>query len=316
MPTALSTTAIVLQAPERLSLQQLALSAPEAGDVVVDVDFSAISTGTERLLWTGRMPSFPGMGYPLIPGYESVGRVVDAGPDARDRIGQNVFVPGARCYGDVRGLFGGSASRVVLPSARAATIKSDLGRDGVLLALAATAYHALAAHDAVLPDVIVGHGVLGRLMARIAVCLGASPIVWETNAARAPGALGYKVVHPDADERRDYRAIYDVSGDGKLLDTLIGRIAKGGQIVLAGFYDQPLSFAFPPAFMREARLRVAAEWQGDDLNAVLALIEHGQLDLSGLVTRTQGADTADQAYRTAFGDPDCLKMVLDWRNIA
>jgi 3-hydroxyethyl bacteriochlorophyllide a dehydrogenase len=23
---------------------------------------------------------------------------------------------------------------------------------------------------------------------------------------------------------------------------------------------------------------------------------------------------ADAAYRTAFGDPDCLKMVLDWRH--
>jgi bacteriochlorophyllide a dehydrogenase len=30
--------------------------------------------------------------------------------------------------------------------------------------------------------------------------------------------------------------------------------------VLAGFYTEPLAFAFPPAFMKEARLRVAAEW--------------------------------------------------------
>ena len=44
-----------------------------------------------------------------------------------------------------------------------------------------------------------------------------------------------------------------------LIDTLIGRLAKGGEIALAGFYESPLSFAFPPAFMREARLRIAAE---------------------------------------------------------
>jgi hypothetical protein len=25
---------------------------------------------------------------------------------------------------------------------------------------------------------------------------------------------------------------------------------------------------------------------------------------------------ADAAYRTAFGDADCLKMVLDWRHAA
>jgi 2-desacetyl-2-hydroxyethyl bacteriochlorophyllide A dehydrogenase len=42
------------------------------------------------------MPTFPGMGYPLVPGYESVGRVVAAGPKARLRVGERVFVPGAQ----------------------------------------------------------------------------------------------------------------------------------------------------------------------------------------------------------------------------
>jgi len=310
----LSTKAVVLQAPETLSVRELELTAPGAEDLVVDIDWSGISAGTERLLWSGRMPDFPGMGYPLVPGYESVGRVVDAGAQVIDRIGETVFVPGARCFGDVRGLFGGSAARVVVSSSRAPAIRDHLGREGVLLALAATAYHALAADDAVLPDLIVGHGVLGRLLARIATCLGdEAPTVWETNARRAEGALCYSVVHPDHDDRRDYRAIYDVSGDSGLLDTLIARLARGGQVVLAGFYDKPLQFAFPPAFMREARLRVAAEWQPSDLGAVLALIDAGKLSLEGLITHNEPADSADRAYRTAFGDPDCLKMVLDWR---
>ncbi|MFK7791915.1 MAG: chlorophyll synthesis pathway protein BchC [Devosiaceae bacterium] len=309
--------AVLLQAPESLTLSQLALDAPGDADLVVDVEFSGISAGTERLLWSGRMPDFPGMGYPLVPGYESVGRVVDAGPEAKDRIGQTVFVPGARCFGDVRGLFGGSAARVVLPSGRAPTIHDGLGQDGVLLALAATAYHALSQHDAVLPDLIVGHGVLGRLLARIATVLADEPpTVWETNSVRADGALGYSVIHPDQDERRDYGAIYDVSGDASLLDSLIGRLAKGGQIVLAGFYDTSLQFAFPPAFMREARLRVAAEWAPGDLEAVLGLIDSGKLSLQGLITHNEPAASADAAYRTAFSDPDCLKMVLDWRNLS
>ena len=68
--------------------------------------------------------------------------------------------------------------------------------------------------------------------------------------------------------------------------------------------------------MREARLRVAAEWQPADLEGVLGLVRSGALSLAGLVTHTGDARTpagADSAYRTAFGDPDCLKMVLDWR---
>ena len=70
---------------------------------------------------------------------------------------------------------------------------------------------------------------------------------------------------------------------------------------------------FPPAFMKEARLRIAAEWQPDDLFAINELISSGALSLDGLITHREEAKSADEAYRTAFADPACLKMILDWR---
>jgi 3-hydroxyethyl bacteriochlorophyllide a dehydrogenase len=309
--------AVVLEAPERLVLSRLDLTAPAATDVVVDIEWSGISTGTERLLYTGRMPPFPGMGYPLVPGYESVGRVVEVGPDAGARIGERVFVPGARCYGEVRGLFGGAASRVVVAADRVMPVSDTLGEEAVLLALAGTAWHAIAGSRTdgrlVPPDLIVGHGVLGRLLARLAVAIGGAPTVWELDAERAKGSDGYRVVHPDADERRDYRAIYDVSGDSTILDTLVGRLAPTGEIVLAGFYSDRLAFTFPPAFMKEARIRIAAEWKAPDLVAVREHLDAGRLSLAGLITHRAAATEAASAYGTAFSDPACLKMILDWR---
>ncbi len=312
----MNTLAVVVEEPERLALARLPLAPPGDEDVVVDVEWSGISTGTERLLYSGRMPHFPGMGYPLVPGYESVGRVAAVGPRARHRVGERVFVPGARCFGPVRGLFGGAAARLVVPAARATPVAETLGERAVLLALAATAYHALAAPGARRPELIVGHGVLGRLLARLVAGDGGEPpVVWERNPARAGGADGYRVLDPADDPRRDYRAIYDASGDASLLDALIARLAPGGEseVVLAGFYSAPLSFSFPPAFMREARIRVAAEWRDPDLAAVKARVESGALSLDGLITHRSAATEAAQAYRTAFDDPACLKMVLDWR---
>lgn len=311
----MDTVAVVLEQPERLVLSRLPLSPPGAEDVVVDIEWSGISTGTERLLWSGRMPHFPGMGYPLVPGYESVGRVIDAGPASSRKVGEHVFVPGAKCYGDVRGLFGGAAARVVVPGIRALPIAESFGELGVLLALGATAYHACSVEGVRQPDLIVGHGVLGRMLARLAVAAGATPTVWETNPDRRSGAAGYAVIDPATDERRNYRTICDVSGAGALLDTLVSRLAPGGEIVLAGFYDEPLSFTFPPAFMREARFRIAAQWHENDLKAVREMAESGRLSLDGLITHRQPAAEADTAYRTAFGDPACLKMILDWRNM-
>ncbi len=164
------------------------------------------------------------------------------------------------------------------------------------------------------PDLIIGHGVLGRLLARLALLSGGErPTVWECNADRADGARGYRVLDPAADGRRDYRSIYDVSGDATLLDRLIPRLAPGGEIVLAGFYSDPLTFLFAPAFLREVRIRVAAQWKETDMAAVKALVESGRLSLDGLITHHEDALQAPSAYRTAFSDAHCLKMILDWR---
>jgi 3-hydroxyethyl bacteriochlorophyllide a dehydrogenase len=306
---------VLFEGERRVAMQRLGLTAPGDDDVVVDIAWSGISTGTERLLWDGRMPDFPGLGYPLVPGYEAVGRVVAVGSRTDRTVGETVFVPGARCFGDVRGLFGASASRVVVPGARATPIAADLGESGILIALAATAVHAIAGGQP--PDLIVGHGVLGRLLARVSLALGAAPpTVWETRPARRGGAAGYSVSDPAEDPRRDYVSIYDASGDENGLDILISRLSRGGELVLAGFYAGPIRFAFPPAFMREARLRVAAEWQTDDLAHVLALLADRRLSFDGLITHRTSADAAVDAYETAFNEPECLKMILDWRGSA
>jgi len=96
---------------------------------------------------------------------------------------------------------------------------------------------------------------------------------------------------------------------------LIARLAPGGQITLAGFYGEPLSFQFAPAFMRETRIRIAAEWREPDLIAAKELVESGQLSLDGLITHRSHAIDAPAAYRTAFTDSSCLKMILDWRDV-
>lgn len=313
----MNAAAIVFDAPQALRVSELPLQAMGEDELTVAVEWSGISTGTERLLWSGRMPAFPGMGYPLVPGYETVGRVVDAGPAHQARLGQRVFVPGAKCFGPVRSLFGGAASHLVMPAGRALPLAESVGREGVLMALAATAYHAVARGGQpgpiAPPELIVGHGVLGRLLARLTVAAGCpAPTVWECHPTRQAGAEGYTVCTPDDDPQRRYRTIYDASGDAGLLDRLITRLAPGGEVVLAGFYSDRLSFDFAPAFMREATLRCAAEWQQPDLLAVRELVETGRLSLDGLITDRCDATQAQDAYARAFEDPACLKMVLDW----
>ena len=309
-------TAVVFEQPGKIALRPVELPEPHSTDCVVQVRWTGISTGTERLLWDGRMPPFPGLAYPLVPGYESVGKVVATGPDTQLEIGQQVFVPGSRGFTDVQGLFGGAAHALVVPAERVITLPTEMESMGVLLALAATACHALRRmEDLGPPELIIGHGALGRLLARAtAARYHSTPTVWETSEERREGAYSYPVLHPEKDDRRDYGRVCDVSGTSKIIDQAVHHLARHATVLLAGFYAAPIQFDFPAAFMREIDIRISSEWQPEDMQAAMALVSGGDLSLSGLITHDQPYDNAETAYQRAFSDPRCLKMVLDWRD--
>ena len=309
-------TAVVFEQPGKMALRPVQLPEPHSTDCLIEVRWTGISTGTERLLWDGRMPPFPGLAYPLVPGYESVGTVVEPGEATTLETGQRVFVPGSRGFTDVHGLFGGAAQSLVVPADRLISIPSEMESTGVLMALAATACHALRRmEDLGPPELIIGHGALGRLLVRVSEArYEMKPVVWEIAPERREGNHDYTVIDPREDDRHDYRRVCDVSGASLIIDQAVHHLAKGATVLLAGFYAAPIQFNFPAAFMREIDLRISAEWQSEDMQTALDLISGGDLSLGGIITHDQPYDSAETAYQKAFSDPCCLKMVLDWRD--
>ncbi len=136
------------------------------------------------------------------------------------------------------------------------------------------------------PDLIVGHGVLGRLLARLRArrCAAADRVGDAIPRARdGRRRLRRRRSRPTTRGATTARSTTSAATP-RCSTRLIARLAPGGEIVLAGFYSEPLSLRFPPAFMREARIRVAAEWQRADLLAVRELVDSGRLSLDGLIT--------------------------------
>jgi bacteriochlorophyllide a dehydrogenase len=322
-PSLLRSKAMVFHGSRDVALTEVELNAPGPNDVMVQVAWSGVSTGTERLLWDGSMPSFPGMGYPLVPGYESVGMVIGAPKHLEKLEGKKVFVPGARCYAKVHGLFGASASRLLVDSERICVLPDGFDlmaphSEPVLLALAATAHHMMKVgyeglKQADSTHLIVGHGVLGRLLARTLVACGhKAPVVWELNPNRRDGAVGYTVTAPKEKTSDHFHCIWDVSGDMNIVNTLIPHLKPGGRIVLGGFYPGSIAFDFAPAFMREAQILIAAQWQPADLTAAIDLVIRGRLSLGDLITNHAPVADAASAYQTAFQEAECLKLVFHW----
>jgi len=67
--------------------------------------------------------------------------------------------------------------------------------------------------------------------------------------------------------------------------------------------------------MAEATLRIAAEWQPEDLELARSLLTDNRIAVQDLITHQYTAQNAAPAYDKAFSDPQCLKMILDWRAV-
>ena len=80
-------------------------------------------------------------------------------------------------------------------------------------------------------------------------------------------------------------------------------------VALAGSGAKLVLVGRDKARLAETAAQVAAACPGGSADSL-------QLSLDALITHRAPAQDADAAYRTAFNDPACLKMILDWRGTA
>lgn len=314
-----STQAVVITEPGKVNLQEVKLKDPGQNDVIIETAFTSISAGTERMLLAGQMPH-PMLQLPVVPGYETVGRIVSTGPGGdRRRLGQMVYVGGAMCYADVNGAWGGQSARLFVDGGRVVPLNGIDPKSGVLLALAATALHGvdlinhLTPNDAVM---VLGQGPVGQLAARFLKGRGIKVIVVDKNSSRLQHSVADQVVDVSQGELADQidgkvAAIVEATGSMSVLRDSLPHLDQKGTILLLGYY-QSLDLPYMPLFLKEARLLTAKEWSPGDLARCRDYIRSGELDVSALITHQMPVSSIQQAYDVALNDGDCLKLILDW----
>jgi NADPH:quinone reductase-like Zn-dependent oxidoreductase len=256
-----------VEAPRVLGLRETDLAAPGAGEARVAALWSAISRGTERLVFEGRVPvsqaqsmrapfqrgDFP---FPVAYGYCAVGRV-EAGPaDWLDRI---VF-----CLHPHQDRFNLSveALRPVPENipARRATLAANME----------TALNALWDSGAGPGDriVVIGAGVLGLLTAALAAQLpGAQVIVVDSQMAREKIAvlLGAQFCHSDSFAEKtsvDADIVFHASASSAGLALALGCAGLEAKIVEMSWHgDAPVSVPLGGAF-HSKRLRLISSQVG------------------------------------------------------
>ncbi len=313
--------AIVIYAPHEIGLQTIPLPPMTPTSVRVATRLTSISAGTERMTLEGRLPGMPQLRYPLIPGYETVGVVVEVGEDVSPeqfQVGDRVFLPGTIRYEGFFSVFGGQVSESVNDVTRPIKISSNMTDEtALLLALGATAWHGV--RDLVAagsrPSVLVlGQGIVGQLAARMLTHLGAEVTIADTIAFRV--GLGeadhFIVVNQESDIPSDtYDVVVEATGNIACFDTAVRALKKRGHLRSLGFYEE-IRLAFGPAFIKEIRLDIAGEWDADDMTFTLRFLADHDAQLRQLITHQLPAREPQRAYTVALRDPECLKIALTW----
>lgn len=316
----LDARAVWFAAPRTAELRRERVSPPGPGEVRVRSVVSAISHGTEMLVYRGEvpegtaldLPTFAGdFSFPIKHGYATVGRVLDSGD-------------GHLSPGDL--LFVHHPHQEVFTVAADLPVRLPNGTDpttGVFFANLETALNVV--HDTPLrlgeTALVFGQGVVGLLITQLLKRAGATQVLVvdpiENRRKLALGVGADAAFEPGEDSRerileatgrRGADVAIEASSSGAALQAAVDAVAAEGTVVVASWYGtKPVTLSLGGHFHR-GRVTVrssqvgrinpglGARWDRDRRTAaVLDLLP--RLRLKELISHRIPLEDAPRAYR-------------------
>lgn len=306
--------AAVLHAPGDLRLEEREIPAPGENDVLIQVSYNGLC-GTDATefskgpLMVPLNDRHPGSGHqgPTTLGHEFIGTVVDAGPGARDRIGERVAcgagISCGSCYWCREGrtnlcavyytlglsTHGGLAEYVAAPQGICIRIPDGIADVNAALAQPlAVGMHAVrrASIAPGRPVAVLGVGAIGSFLCAALADHDGPVIAFDIepgrlDAARALGATQTHLISADAsvDDLKDLlpegaHTVFEASGAMGGAERAIGITERGGNVVLVGLNAKPQSLALAPVVLREINLSTTvAHVCSSDLPSAIELLE-------------------------------------------
>ncbi len=325
-----STPAIVFDAQNQVSLQSLKLPDPRPDEVLIQTRYSCISGGTEGWILQGQFSWSP-LPFPCVPGYQRVGVVEQLGSSVTDwHIGDRVMATLGHWEGPVQPFQGAHVARAATQVGELYRIPegvSDLNACGTVVAQ--VGYNA-ASRPVLEPGdwvVVYGDGLIGQFAAQSARARGARVVLIGRRPERLELALKHSadaVVNARSEEVIPaVRALIGANHATAVLDTVqseaVGREYvellefRRGQIVYCGFTPGKAWADMGLLQQRELTAHFVSGWSRERMEATLALMAQGKLDLEPLITHLEPPEKAPELYRmNAEKSGPFLGMVLDW----
>jgi len=326
--------ALVFTDVNRVEIQEIPLPALGSEDVVVRVEYSSISIGTERWCLLGKLrePGKPLMTpFPHIPGYQAAGVVAEVGEKVTTVApGDRVFSAGTRVGAGWSGsCWGGHASLHVTHQGSLHKLPESVStHEAAGLLLAQVGYNGasrpwLKEGDAVL---VIGDGLVGQYAAQRFRHRGAHVILSGHHDDRLALAAQYSADEVINSREVDVAAfirerypnglpvVAETASKIELVHTAIELLQYDGQLVLLGYYPEG-ECLIDIHWIRACETTVHCPNGStyERLRKTLELVAQDAMRLEELVTHTLPYTKAPEAYRMIVEKPsDFLGVVLQW----
>ncbi|MBW1698019.1 MAG: alcohol dehydrogenase catalytic domain-containing protein [Deltaproteobacteria bacterium] len=306
--------AIVLRGPNDFCLEEVKEPIPTAEEVKIRVLLAGIC-GTDLTLLRGKYPAAP---YPMVPGHETMGEILQAAEDSQFKPGDRVTVfpafgcrkcdacktgriahcPEAKTIGVLRpeGYF---AEQIVAHQDRVFHLPEQMHNEmGAMVEPAAVAVHAN--HRGQVQQgarvVVIGGGTIGLLTAQVALAYGASavivsePIAERRAIAKQVGIeltcnpLETDLVCFVRKKMKMADVVFDVVGSEKTLADAMEMLRPDGHLVLVAVpHSDTLSIAYRPAFTKELKVIGARTYFLEDFPESIRLLHSGRVQVKQMV---------------------------------
>ncbi len=258
--------------PQQVAVRANEIALPAAGSVVVEVICSAISAGTEMLVYRGQLPtdialdttidSLQNPTYPLQYGYACVGTVVQLGEGVDESwLGQAVFA------------FQPHASHFVSAVENLIPVPEDIAaEDAVFLANMETAVNLLQDGKPIIGErvLVLGQGIVGLLLSSLLVQMPLEELLaadtWK-NRREIAEQLGVATFNPLSAEERHLQQqrlsavqgadlIYELTGVPDVLNLAVDFSGYHSRIVIGSWYGTKSAPVFLGGAAHRNRLQI------------------------------------------------------------
>jgi 2-desacetyl-2-hydroxyethyl bacteriochlorophyllide A dehydrogenase len=324
--------AIVFRGPGRVSVEEVDIPEVGPGDVLVDIEYSSVSTGTERWCLNGKIQ----MGidrliqFPFVTGYQAAGTVREVGPEVREiRPGDRVFSPRARLGQEWEGSWAGHVGTHVADEGSVIRLPESVStRTASGLVLAQVGFNGATRPAVGRGDIaiVIGDGLVGQYAAQVLGHRGARVIMSGHHEHRLEIAKRFgadEVVNSSEVDFFKYvgerypggvQVAVETASKRELVRRATHALQYAGQLVVLGYYPEgECLIDIHWTRLRETTVYFPNGFTQARLRETLSLIDRGVMEVDGLITHEFPHREAPGAYRMLDEkSTDFLGIVIRW----